>query len=230
MFSGDFLRARQPEQKEQRRAAILDAAERLLAEHPVDEITLTAIADRVGLAKSNVYRYFESREQIFLTIFLAHLVAWVDDVGRGLEPFAGHGGASTVAEVITAAFVSRPMLCELSSVRERVLELNVSEATVLAVRTASDRALLEVASWLYRTVPSVPRDRCEWAIRTVFAVVAGLWPLTRRSPAADGCGSGPRGVHASFADDLERSVRALLYGLHVEAWRASGRRVEPTAS
>jgi AcrR family transcriptional regulator len=216
-----FQRARRPEQIEQRRRSIVAAAEHLLAKHRVDEITLTAIADRVDLSKSNVYRYFESREEILLAILRGDVAAWVDEVGGGLIGLGDRGGPSAAARVITAAFVRRPRLCELVSVSARVLEPNVSRPAELEFRTASDAATLEAADGLHCAVPAVARDRCEWAVRTMFAVVTGLWPRTSRSPPG-------RTLRSSFADDLERSVRGLLYGLQVEAWRASGRPVDPT--
>ncbi|GHA81718.1 hypothetical protein GCM10010330_39840 [Streptomyces tendae] len=52
----------------QREAAILEAARRLGAERGIREITLTDIAAAVGMHKSALLRYFETREQIFLKI------------------------------------------------------------------------------------------------------------------------------------------------------------------
>src|ERR1700742_2587116 len=62
----DFQRARRPEQKEQRREAILAAAAELARRDGVREVTLSEIARAVGIHKSALLRYFETREQIFL--------------------------------------------------------------------------------------------------------------------------------------------------------------------
>jgi AcrR family transcriptional regulator len=53
-----FQRARSDEQREQRRRAILCAAAAMLAEMPVADLSLNELSRRVGLAKSNVLRYF----------------------------------------------------------------------------------------------------------------------------------------------------------------------------
>src|ERR1700727_3854151 len=63
-----FQRARSAEQREVRRRAILDTAAAMLAEMPVAEVTLNELSRRVGLAKSNVLRYFESREAVLLDL------------------------------------------------------------------------------------------------------------------------------------------------------------------
>ena len=228
MTESSFQRARRPEQKQQRRAAILAAAEQLLAEDGVDGVSLNAIARRAGLAKSNVYRYFESREQIFLWILLDDMVAWACEVERGLEPLAGRNSASAAARVIAAAFLGRQRLCELNSVLSWVLEQNVSEETVLDFKTRASVGAMGVADALHRALPSIPEDRCLWTLRSVFAFVAGLWPLTRMSPEVERVLSRPELCHLTpnFEEDLSRSVRALLYGLLVEGWRSSGHRVD----
>ncbi|HEX2171460.1 MAG TPA: helix-turn-helix domain-containing protein, partial [Dehalococcoidia bacterium] len=63
-----FLRARRPEQKQQRREAILEVARQLAVESGVDNVSLGNVAAAVGLTKSNVVRYFGTREEIYLEL------------------------------------------------------------------------------------------------------------------------------------------------------------------
>ena len=67
-FQPGFQRARSAGAKQQREEAILAAAARLGAERGIRQITLTDIAHAVGLHKSAMLRYFETREQIFLRL------------------------------------------------------------------------------------------------------------------------------------------------------------------
>ena len=80
-----FQRARSEEQREVRRRAILDAAAAMLAEMPVAEVTLNELSRRVGLAKSNVLRYFESREAVLLELLDSAWQEWL----TGLEADLG---------------------------------------------------------------------------------------------------------------------------------------------
>src|ERR1700757_3590348 len=92
-----FQRARRPEQMAARRTAILEAARTMLAEKGVTDISLRELSDRVGLAKSNVLRYFDSREAIFLEVLFADYKLWLpppDPQGGnppGLGPPGGGG-------------------------------------------------------------------------------------------------------------------------------------------
>src|SRR3954468_22592216 len=96
----NYQRARSPEHKEQRREAILAAARELAAERSVRAVSLGDIARAVALAKSNLLRYFESREEIFLTLLRREWQGWRD--AAAATPDAA-GLAHTLAE--------RPLFC-----------------------------------------------------------------------------------------------------------------------
>src|SRR5881397_2489195 len=75
-----FQRARSEEQRGVRRRAILEVAAAMLDEMPVSELTLNELSRRVGLAKSAVLRYFESREAVLLELLDHAIRQWVAEV------------------------------------------------------------------------------------------------------------------------------------------------------
>src|SRR5580704_13371703 len=80
-----FQRARSEEQREARRRAILDTAAAMLAEMPVAQVTLNELSRRVGLAKSNVLRYFESREAVLLELLDSAWQEWLTQLAQDLD-------------------------------------------------------------------------------------------------------------------------------------------------
>lgn len=54
--------------QEERRRAIVEAAERLFAEGRFDEVLMEDVAARAGVAKGTVYRYFADKESLYLTV------------------------------------------------------------------------------------------------------------------------------------------------------------------
>src|SRR6266581_4373552 len=110
-----FQRARSEEQREARRQAILGAAAAMLAEMPVAEVTLNELSRRAGLAKSNVLRYFESREAVLLEQLDAELA---DAVVAG-DPVPSR--ADRLAAAVADSLAARPMLCDLISAQAAVL-------------------------------------------------------------------------------------------------------------
>lgn len=65
-------RAMNPEDKELRREAILDAAEQLWLSQPDRLANVAEIAAAAGLAKGTVYLYFRSKEELLLAIHERH--------------------------------------------------------------------------------------------------------------------------------------------------------------
>src|SRR5262245_17922781 len=113
-----------------RRSAILAVARALLEEKNVADISLRELADRVGLAKSNVLRYFDSREAIFLELLDDQFVTWLSEtdarLGRPRVRKPGYANEIRVATVIAESLVERQLLCELVGSMAGVLERNIS--------------------------------------------------------------------------------------------------------
>lgn len=133
-----FLRARRPEQKQQRREAILAAARDLARRSGVQNVTLSAVAEAVGLATSNVLRYFGTREAIYLVLLANEWQQFGDHLVPRLR------GSRDSAEALTAlvdAFVERPLFCDLLSHLPTSLELNASADAVRESKRAIHRHL-----------------------------------------------------------------------------------------
>jgi AcrR family transcriptional regulator len=128
-IAGSFQRARRPEQKMRRQAAILSAARELALRGGVRKVSLADIAARVGVHKSALLRYFETREQIFLELTADAWRDWTDAIHAGLDT-AAVGSAGLVADVIARSFGDRPLLCDLVAHTPLNLERNVSPEAV----------------------------------------------------------------------------------------------------
>lgn len=124
-----FVRARRPEQKQQRREAILVAARDLAREAGVSVVSLGALADRVGLAKSNLSRYFGTREEIYLELLAQEWQDWAHEVTGQLRDV---DDTPSAVAVLAQTLVERRLFCDLLSHSSTSLEQNVS---VLAART-----------------------------------------------------------------------------------------------
>ncbi|MFO0847074.1 MAG: TetR/AcrR family transcriptional regulator [Gemmataceae bacterium] len=59
-------RPRDPDRADRRRTEILDAAAALFAEHGFANVQVQTIADRLGVGNGTVYRYFPTKEALFL--------------------------------------------------------------------------------------------------------------------------------------------------------------------
>jgi AcrR family transcriptional regulator len=105
MARPEFERARSAEAKHIREMAILDAAARLAAEHGVRAVTLTDIAAAVGMHKSAMLRYFETREEIFLRLSASGWTEWSQAVRDRLGQLDYEGTAGPEARIPAIASI-----------------------------------------------------------------------------------------------------------------------------
>ncbi len=71
-------RAIADEDKEERRRALLDAAEALFLEHPDRMASVAEVAAAAGLAKGTVYLYFPGKEEMLLALHERHVAHYFD--------------------------------------------------------------------------------------------------------------------------------------------------------
>jgi len=172
-----WQRARRPEQKDERRRAILESAAALFSEHGYDGVSLSAIARGAGLAKSNLYNYFDTKEDIFLTIYLHDLGRWVDAAERALAPLAGCNDPDAVAQALTTTVASQPRMNALLTLVFGALERNVSYERVLEFNTALSEYVARIVNLLRQALPAIsPGDAVQFLMQT-YALVTGLWQM-----------------------------------------------------
>ena len=154
-----FLRARRPEHKRQRYDAILDAARELATAESVNVVSLAGIAERVGMHKSALLRYFETREEIFLRLAETEWREWADALVAALadtDPTAGPSGSPT-----RWAGRSATGRCSASSCCTRRSPWSATSPSTSCARfkQAAMGAVDDVADALHRALPGARAGR-----------------------------------------------------------------------
>ncbi|HTQ06799.1 MAG TPA: TetR family transcriptional regulator [Polyangiaceae bacterium] len=207
-----FQRARKPDEKAQRREAILEAAAQLFDEKGLDGVSLNAVARQVGIAKSNVYRYFDSREAIFLALLSEDQAAGVTLLEEALARLPADAGIAGAARVLAARFVSAPRLSALMTALSTVLEQNVSYEEVVLYKRNLMRLGLRVGNALRAVIPALPAHAVPAVLKYTHAGVAGLYPLAHPAPSAARALREPdlAPLRVDFGADLEAFFVAIL--------------------
>jgi len=210
----DFKRARQPEQIEQRRQDILRSAANLMAEKGFDQVSLSAIARGAGVAKSNLYRYFESREEIFLTLLRQDWGEWLAQFEQAAQPLEGSGDIQMLSELIATTIAERPCMCELVSVLASVLEQNLSEQALLKFKTESMQLGVHIMAIVQKVLPDLPVENLMQVGQTLFALIAGLWPIGNPPESVQKVMSRPElaPFQMDFRPALELALNLMLKG------------------
>lgn len=165
-----------------RRSAILDAAREMLGHKGVTEISLREIADRVGLAKSNVLRYFGTREVIFLEVLDGEYKRWLAEVehllGRPRALKASYANEIRVATIIADSLAGQRLLCELLAAMAGVLERNIAGdfAREFKQRTTGD--IMALADLMGRQLPWLTPEQAGLFAEGALTLTAGMYPFS----------------------------------------------------
>jgi AcrR family transcriptional regulator len=223
MSTVDFQRARTPEAKLRREAAILDAARALGAERGIRQVTLTEIAEAVGMHKSAMLRYFETREEIFLRLTAEGWREWSSALCTELDAIAT-AAAATATEAPTAAvaatfartLAARGMFCDLLAQAPLNLERNVSIETVRAFKLVTVDAREPVTARVRALLPTLTERDCVDLFATSTALAGAFWQIATPGPEVAALyRSDPRLAHAVIDVEprLARILTATLEGM-----------------
>jgi AcrR family transcriptional regulator len=215
MVQVEFQRARSPRAKQQRQAAILNAARSLAAENGVSGVTLTDIAEAVAMHKSAMLRYFETREEIFLRLAAEAWQEWsaalCDDLGMLAAAETGE-----VAAVIAGTLASRGFFCDLLAQTPLHLERNVSLDAVREYKLSTLAEVDRIVSATRSVLGSLTEQNAVDVIATATSLAGTFWHIATPGPKVTALyRSDPRLAHAilEIQPRLTRILTALLDGM-----------------
>jgi AcrR family transcriptional regulator len=180
MMKPNFQRARSSEAKEQRETAILEAARSLAATRGVRQVTLTDIADAVGMHKSALLRYFETREEIFLILTAEGWSEWTSALRKELVE-REKPSAAVVAGIFAKTLTARPMFCDLLAQAPLNLERNVSLDAVRAFKLIALNEVKGIGSELKRRL-GLSSQQATDTIATATSMAGALWQMATPGP------------------------------------------------
>ncbi|MGX1135696.1 AcrR family transcriptional regulator [Streptomyces glaucescens] len=223
-----FQRARTDEQRSQRRRQILDTAAAMLTEMPVAKLSLNELSRRVGLAKANVLRYFESREAVLLDLLDTEIQDWIAELEH-LHP-TGAGTArergDRLADILATSMARRPVLCDLLSAQGAVLEHNISTEAGIRHKHAARQSLQNLVRLALRHLPELGTDGAAALVESTLLMAMTAWQCSRPSEAMLAVYASDPALAAmrlDFTDLVRRTTAVTASGLLV-------RQEEPTSA
>jgi AcrR family transcriptional regulator len=175
-----FQRARSIKAKEQRGSDILQAARMLAAEQGIRAVTLTEIANAIGMHKSALLRYFETREQIFLVLAGQDWREWSAALRAALNEIETPD-PQAVAEIFARTLVARPLFCDLLAHVPLNLERNVSVEHVRTFKLIALEEVAAIAAELKHRL-GLSESQAISIISTAVSMAGALWQMATPGP------------------------------------------------
>ncbi len=176
----NWERARTDEQKEQRIAEIVAATVRLYETGDYDDITFAAIAREANFTRSNLYKYFETKEEIFLELIKHDFKRWVEDLSETVSEEREYG-TGEFAYLWAAVLVRHPRFIRLLPMLNTTLETNVSLDKLVEFKKFFFQVMATVVSITIQALPAITIDRAIDFLRYQGALVVGLSITSRQT-------------------------------------------------
>ena len=173
-------RARSSEQKALRRHAVLETAEVYFKEVGYEAFSMAQLAKKSGVAKGTLYLYFNTREELFLTLYEQSLVRWSQIfIGSLSDTMTSKTYAQSLYKTTQADGVFLPLLIRL----EHVIEHNVAIPRLIESKRVFINQVEAVAAGT-STALRLSTAQATEVVKTMGVLLIGA-TQTDQSPALD---------------------------------------------
>ncbi len=193
------LRARSDEEKAQRKQSIIDALAELLEQQ--DSLpSANEIAKQAGVTKGVIYRYFTSREEIYIELLLQVSLPLAEQIIN--TPFET---IEDCRELLVRFFCQETLFTRLSLMAPVVLENNVPEDVIRHFKLAGAAIIDQIAEQVAPFAPGKERPALRGFVNSFYQLALMKWLHCHP----------PENVQKAFADedfwligcDLESELR-----------------------
>jgi len=209
-----WQRARTEEQKQQRVSKIIDATARLYKKHSFEEITFVSIAKEAKFTRSNLYKYFNSKEEILFELLKHDIILWRQDLVATLQKknrFYVEAFASVWLEVQRR----HGRMLNLISILYAYLEKNSSIESLIDFKTMAKNEFKVLSELLCGLFPTLRIENAVKFLNMQLAASIGLYTMTNLSEAQQKVLEYPEFEHFKVDYDtyFKESIKYLLQGL-----------------
>jgi len=206
-------RAIQAEDKEIRRQAILDAAEKVYVAQGSRDISMADVAVAAGLAKGTMYLYFPSKEELLLALHESHSDRYFRSLG---ELLSGPGPVSVdqIIALVHQHMVEPRAFLPLASRCLALMDQCLPEQTALAHAARIGFALEKLGVALERRFPALKPGAGVTLLLQSYALIIGLWQILQKCQHYPQVQDRPevQFLRREYAAELDHALHALWQG------------------
>ncbi len=175
-----FQRARSAQQKQERINQIIKASEALYLEKNYMEISFLDIAKKLDFTRANLYKYYNSKDEIFLDIFGNDLVLWKDGLVTELKA-KEHIHVDDFACIWSKHIIKNKRMLELLCILHTVIEKNVCVEKLAEFKKLMFRVYSEISMELLRLFPELSKQNLQMFYDFQMRYAVGLYPAVNKN-------------------------------------------------
>ena len=211
----NWQRARTEDKKNERRQAIYDAAFTLFKNKGYENVSFNGIASEAGFTKSNMYRYFSSREEVFLNVFANLFEKWTEDCIKQLKKLHQDEPFNSFAKLYVKSLMSHPQFLDLTPLLFISLEKNSSYEQLLVFKRQAKNLLFGIAIEISRIYPELEGEKAFKFLTLSHAATTNYWAANTQSEALKKIYKQEefQDLRPNFEKDLTTSIEVIIHGL-----------------
>ena len=159
-----------------RKEEILNAAEKLYQTKSFKDITLNDIAELTTFKRTSIYNYFETKEEIFLTLNKRQYEAWCDDLENIIQNNKTLS-KDEIAKNIAHSLEKREDMLRLM-MNHFDMEANCRLEVLAEFKTAFGNSMKTINKLLEKFCPQMQEDDRRNFIYSLFPFIYGIYPYT----------------------------------------------------
>jgi len=172
----NWTRARSGDQKAQRIEEIVSATERLYNKFGYQNITFVDIAKEAGFTRSNLYKYFCSKEEIFLEFLKYDFKEWKNNLLKNYKDQEYQ--IDEFVEIWIDTFMINKRLIELTSILYLHLEKEASYNSLLEFKSIFIKDIKQVVTHLSGKIKGFTDHKAMEFLNMSVGFGIGLYQMT----------------------------------------------------
>lgn len=200
-----FVRARNVDQKRERRQSLLAGAKRAVEKKGVDEASLSDFSAEAEIAKSAFYKYFSSKEEILAYVLMGEFEAITRQLAKRSTKYKS---VNDLASSISSVFAQRPLAGALLSEISRTIDQNTPFERLIEIKRQFASTQRDWTEIILNSGLGFDQFGAKQLVKSCYAYIAGLWPLTRERPELLEASkqAGFTGTYGAFETELKRFI------------------------
>ncbi len=160
-----------------RQQEIIRACEELYETMEYEDISIKEIAKSTSICRSNIYNYYQTKDEIFLDILEKDYLSWTKDIREAMDR-EEQPGREAYCRNIAGTAALHPRLLKLMAVHYITIEKNCSLEKLTAFKHAIHPFQETMEEMLTRYFPKAPREKIQNFIFLLLSLVQGIYSMT----------------------------------------------------
>lgn len=165
------MKASSIEQIKERKKEIIQAVNKMFDEMDYQSISMKTISERISIARSSLYCYYNSKEEIMLDILQNDYINFLNDL---IKAILNH---NDLAKNITDIYLNNIRLLKIISVHLTDIETHVSTESLIAFKSPFVKLFNDLNSAFIKSFPNTPSEDIKTITNALLMLTHGLYPM-----------------------------------------------------